>query len=529
MTLTRLAGAVEHWFLLPVLLVGAAGWMAYVQHDPFFWDTVQLGSKHAHFFYENGLRWAALPEEIDSGHPPVFGYYLAWAWRLFGKTLAVSHWAMFPFVAGVVMLLFRLGTRLGGSPWYGAGLVLLAAADPVLTTQSGLIGPDIALIFFFLLAVWALWEGRPRWVAVGVLGLCAISLRGMMTAAGLLLWQLSLLWLSGLLGSRHGRGKADAHPQAGAEGEASMGGGERRFERFGGGLLGCSFWPNKFGRYGAKLVWPLRGLLGFLPGFAFAAWFLWWHRQATGWTGFHAGSPWASAFEPVRGVTGVLRNIAIVGWRWADFGRLFEWIGLIAMWLALPGQGRWVVLRPWLLLLLYLLLFLSPSAIFYQNLSAHRYFLPSFVALHLLLWQGLCAVPWSNTRRCASAALVMLGLASGNFWRYPHGIAVGWDATLAHRPYHTLRSEAMDFIEKKGIPLERIGTAFPNRNTGEHLLLNGDQRLWAAFEPQANEYALISNVFNDVSPEDRAYLRQHRRLWWRGEQSSVWLELYGPD
>lgn len=106
---------------------------------------------------------------------------------------------------------------------------------------------------------------------------------------------------------------------------------------------------------------------------------------------------------------------------------------------------------------------------------------------------------------------------------------MGWDATLAHRPYHALRAEAVHFLEKKGIPLERVGTAFPNRNTGEHLLLNGDRRLWAAFDPQANEYALISNVFNDVSPEDRAYLRQHRRLWWRGEQSGVWLELYGPD
>lgn len=525
--LMRLAGAAERRFLLPALLVGAAGWVAHVQYDPFFWDTVQLGSKHAHFFYENGLRWAALPKEIDSGHPPVFGYYLAWAWHLFGKTLVVSHWAMFPFVAGAAVLLFRLGTRLGNSRWYGAGLVLLAAADPVLAAQSGLVGPDIALAFFFLLAVWALWEGRPGQVAVGVLGLCAISLRGMMTAAGVLLWQMCHLWLPNLSGCRSESKEGDTPPQAGAGVEAVSGGFFHRFECFWQALLG--FRPNKFGRGGAKLVWLLWELLVFLPGFAFAAWFLWWHRQATGWTGFHAGSPWASAFEPVHGAAGLLRNVAILGWRWADFGRIFEWIGLVAVWLAMPGQSRWAVLSHWLLLLLCLLLFLSPSAIFYQNLSAHRYFLPGFLALHLLLWQGLCAVPWSNACRCTFAAFVALGLASGNCWIYPHGIAMGWDATLAHRPYHALQAEASHFLEKKGIAPERVGTAFPNRNTGEHLLLNGDWRLWAAFDPHSNEYTLISNIFNDVSPEDRAHLRHHRRLWWRGERSGVWLELYGPD
>ncbi|MCS7035120.1 MAG: hypothetical protein RMJ33_10190 [Saprospiraceae bacterium] len=480
-TLTRVAGAIERWLLLPALLAGAAAWTAEVQHDPFFWDTVQLGSKHAHFFYENGLRWAPLPETIDSGHPPMLGYYLAWVWGVFGKTLAVSHWAMFPFVAGAMAVLFCLGARMGGSRWYGAGLALLAASDPVLAAQSGLVGPDVVLVFFFLLAVWALWEERSWWAAVGVLGLCAVSLRGMMTAVALLAWQLCLWWRPGL----------SAH------------------------------------RFALRLA-DLSRCWAFLPGFALAGWFLLWHQQATGWTGFHAASPWASAFEPARGAD-LLRNIAIVGWRWADFGRVFEWAGLAVLWLTLTGMNRWRAMRPWLLLLVCVLLFLSPSALFYQNLSAHRYFLPGFVALHLLFWQGLCSVAWPNARRCALAAAVALGLASGNLWLYPHGIAMGWDATLAHRPYHALRTEALRFMEENAIPIERTGTAFPNRNTGEHLLLNNDRRLWAEWNPQTNEYALISNVFNDVSPEDRAYLRQHRRLLWRGQKGRVWMELYGPD
>ncbi len=511
-TLRRVARSSERWLWLLVLLAGAFAWLAVVQDDPFFWDTVQLGSKHAHFFHDNGLRWLVLPQAIDSGHPPVFGYYLAWMWWWLGKTLAVSHWAMLPFVTGSVVLLFRLGERIGGSGRYGAGLVLLAAADPVLAAQSGLVGPDMALFFFFLLAVWSLWGRRPWWAAAGVFGLCAVSLRGMMTAVGLLLWQLYLRGSAGVGKGSPGKEEFFSR-QTLLEGEA--------------GAMQLAAYVRGFYRWVLGLKpGSLRCGWVFLPGFAFALWFLWWHRQAAGWTGFHAGSPWAPAFEPARGVE-ALRNAVVLGWRWADFGRLFEWFGLIALWSALPKGRRWAAMHPWLALLFCLLLVLSPSALFYQNLSAHRYFLPGFGALHLLVWQGICTAPMADVRRWAIAAGVVLGLASGNFWLYPHGVAMGWDATLAHRPYHALRAAAVQFLEKEGISLERVGTAFPNRNTGEHLLLDGDNRLWAAFDPKTNECALISNVFNDVSPQDRAYLRQHRRLLWRAQKRGVWIEIYG--
>ncbi|MCS6929207.1 MAG: hypothetical protein NZM43_06900 [Saprospiraceae bacterium] len=500
-TARRLIHVVERWLLLPGLIAGAIVGVACVQHDPFFWDTVQLGSKHAHFFYENGLHWAPLPREIDSGHPPTLGYYLAWVWSVFGRSLPVSHWAMLPFVVGTVILLFRLGTCIGGKRWEGAGLVLLAAADPVLATQSSLVGPDIVLSCFFLLAVWALWTTRLGWAAIGVAGLCVVSLRGMMVAVALLAWQVYLLqrreaFICRQLLEPAGKPAEVEHPTL-----------PRRL---------CQ-WLGSF--------CPLIAV--FAPGFALAGGFLLWHHQAVGWTGFHAASPWAPAFEPVRG-TGLLRNVAILGWRWADFGRIFEWIGLIILFFALFKNRRALAGQPWLSLLSCTSLFLSPSAILYQNLSAHRYFLPIFLALHLFFWYCLKAVPCSEAKRLVLTGAVMIGLACGNLWIYPHGIAIGWDATLAHRPYHTLRAQALHFIEKNALPLAQIGTAFPNRNAGKHLLLNCDERMWAEFDPRTNKYCLISNVFNDVSPEDRTYLRQHKRLMWSAQKGGVWMELYGP-
>ncbi len=454
------------------LLAGVSTWIGAVQEDPFFWDTVQLASKHAHHFYENGLRWLPLPTELDSGHPPLLGYYLACMWRLWGKSLEVSHWSMFPFVAGVALLLWRIGYRLSGSPWKGMGLVALAAADPVIAAQSGLVGPDIALLFFFLLAVEGLWQRRWWPVTIGVLGLCALSLRGMMTAAGLMLWPLYTLW--------------------------------------------------------ASKEWHWRCVIGawvaFLPGWILAAGFLWWHRRAVGWTGFHPASPWAAAFEPVDAV-GFLRNAVVLAWRWLDFGRLWEWIGLsVLLWR--PGMRRQPAVKYWVALWACVILFLSPSALLYRNLSAHRYFMPAFAALHIVFWQSWLLSRQKGLYKWGLLAAVLLGLGTGNLWIYPHGIAMGWDATLAHRPYHALRQEAIHFIDRQGIPLSAIGTAFPNLNRGTHLLLDNDDRSWAVFDPATNTYALISNVFNDVSPEDRSLLRRRGRLLWRAEQAGVWIELY---
>ncbi len=474
----RCACALLHGSRLPdalalsLLWAGAAAWIAHVQYDPFFWDTVQLGSKHAHFFYENGLRWRPLPTEIDSGHPPTFGYYLAWVWQLFGRTLPVSHWATFPFVAGAITLLYWMGKRMGQGPLSGLGLTLLAAADPLIASQSGLVGPDIAIAFFFLLAVEGAWSSRSWQVSLAVLGLCALSLRGMMTAVGLLAWRMYALWSTK--------------------------------------------------RWNGKRAWS--EIFVFLPGISFAVLFLYWHYRSTGWTGYHSGSPWASAFAPA-GAMGILRNAVVVGWRWLDFGRIFEWIGFF--WLLACGlDKRQLREHPhWIALLGTTAVFLLPSALFYQNLSAHRYFLPVFLSAHLLFWKGWCCASFSRKKR--GLIVVLIGLFSGNWWRYPHGIAMGWDATLAHRFYHGLRQEVFEYIEKTRIPLECVGTAFPNYNCGKHLLLNDDQRMWAEFDPERNEYSLISNVFNDVSPQHRSYLRRFRKQLWRGERCGVWVELYG--
>lgn len=440
--------------------------------DPFFWDAIQLGSKHAHFFYENNLRWALLPESIDSGHPPVFGYYLACVWTLLGRNLAASHMALWPFVLGSVILVVRMGPQIAGPRW-GYWLAPLFLLDPVVAGQFAGLGPDVALVFFFLLSVFGILRQSPALLLAGVLGLCAVGMRGMMTAAALALWQLLLI----VLGSPPFRLYAMA----------------RRF-------------------------------LPFLPGFAFAAWFLFWHHQQAGWIGHHPGSPWSTTFEMV-GPAGGLRNLLILGWRWVDLGRWAEWAVLGAIWWKQPRLFQ--AAKPWVLLLVCTAVFLSPTAILYQNISAHRYFLPAFVSLHFLTF-SVCARALAHA--CLQNKIILASLcaslAFGNRWVYPHGVSMTWDSTLAHLPYHPLRADMIDFLDRQGIPLEAVGTAFPNINTGENIALNGDSRSFAEINPETNQYILISNVFNDVSREDRRRWQSDWQLLRRTEHAGVWMELY---
>ena len=454
---------------------------------------MQLASKHAHHFYENDLRWTLLPPEIDSGHAPVFGYYLALVWAFFGKTLPASHWAMLPFLFLNIWLLYRLGARLGGPKW-AFWLIPLVLLDPVMAGQSVLVSPDVVLICGFLCAVEGLLGKNKLLTAVGILILCAVSMRGMMTAAALYVWQL-LTWFQ---------------------------------------ISGFSWMQNLKSQISRFFGFAVQSVLPFLPGFVFAAGFLWWHLEAAGWIGYHPDSPWAPTFEPATGAE-MLRNAIVLGWRWLDFGRVFEWAVLgWLIWKSWPVQRNspnffknLENLKGLALLLICLVIFLSPSTLLLKNVSAHRYFLPGFVALHLLVFQWLAQTNFKTGKwRTLAPVVLIVALASGNLWIYPRGIAMGWDATLAHLPYHHLRAQAVAFLDKEKIDFQTVGSAFPNLNTGENLLLNGDYRRFADKNFVQNEYIFASNVFNDISESDYDTLRGNWALKKKWEQAGVWIEIY---
>lgn len=467
------------------LIWATAGVLLSLDHV-FFWDTIQLGSKHAHFYYASGFKHLLLPLEIDSGHPPLFGIYLALGWLLFGKSLLTSHLLMLPFVWFLIYQWYRLGKQLGGEqllPYF----MLLLLVDPVVASQSILISPDVPLLGFFLLLLNAILDKNVNGKLLAIVGLGMISMRGMMVGFLLFFWE----WL------------------VYSKQESTAG----RIHHF------------------LRLLWP------YLPGGLMAMAFLGYHYAARGWVGFHEDSEWAPSFALADGKQ-MLKNVAVLVWRWLDFGRIFIGLAAAGLLLALAKKRGWKaawkenINRQVALLLLLLLVGLSLSFIRYAGLQQHRYLLPLFLVNTVFFYLFLLHYPSPLLRPKAKRLLllvVILGLFSGNFWVYPDKISQGWDATLAHWPHYELRTDVLNYLEEEGIALERVGTAFPEIGPLKFKDLSEESAGFKAKDFSQDSYILYSNIMNDFTDEEIDELRSEWKLIYRSVRWNIKMELYAAE
>ena len=422
-----------------------------VKDLPFFWDTVQLSSKQAHWFYENDFKYFFLPREIDSGHPPFFGFALAVLWKMLGKSLWVGHLAMLLFLWGIVIVVFQLGNYFLGEKY--AWIVLLVfVVDPFFAGQSILVSPDISVIFFWLLGILAIIKQKNVILLFAALGLAMISLRGMMLVVGLYLFCLT----------------------------------KYIFED-----------SNKLS---LKVIF--QKILPFIPSGLFGLIFLGLHYYHTGWIGYHDQSPWASTFEKAE-FPRMIYNIGIISWRVLDFGRVFVWgaifISIIHHFrneIKLTVKGKELIV-----LLLLMVLVLTPSMIIHKSINTHRYLLPIVLLINFTGLYFVVKSRFSVKIKTLLFTIIFLGLVTGNFWVYPKKIAQGWDATLAHWPYYKLRQEMIDFIDAENIPIAKVGTVFPNVGPFKFIELSTREGGFPLVDFEQHEYVFYSNVFNDFTDE----------------------------
>ncbi|HBE43638.1 MAG TPA: hypothetical protein DDW27_21070, partial [Bacteroidales bacterium] len=131
---------------LPVLVTFPAILLLFLStiNNGFFWDTIQLASKHANYYLTTDFTGILLPDSIDSGHIPAFGIYLAFIWKIFGRSLIISHLAMLPFVVGILWQMKILVSRFVSKENTGWAF-LLVCCDPTLLSQVTLVSPDVPL------------------------------------------------------------------------------------------------------------------------------------------------------------------------------------------------------------------------------------------------------------------------------------------------------------------------------------------------------------------------------------------------
>lgn len=460
--------------VFPFLIVfGILTWL--VSGNSFFWDTIQLGSKQAHWFYENNFRYLFLPVEIDSGHPPVFGMYLALCWKIFGKTLEVSHWAMFPFIAGIVFQSRRLLIRFVDEK-HILPAMLLFLSDCTLLAQFTLVSPDIVLLFFLLLSLNLLLKNKNTGLIFALMGLSLISMRGMMAMVAVFIIQL---------------------------------------------FINYNHSEFKLKRAVFLHLMPFY-LLAAIP----AVLFLILHYLVKGWIGYHPASSWASSFK-IAGFTDIVKNVLILGWRLIDFGRLFLWIFLIVFLIKLIGKKLWDTQMTLLVVIFSaFLLVILPSFLLYKNLSLHRYLLPVLMAVTLFVIYLLFQKTKPGTIRILIYFVLISGLLTGNAWKYPGGIATGWDATLGHLPYYQLRRQMIRYLDEQKIPINQTGSAFPNISKLKYTDLLNNENCFKEKNTATDSFIVQSNIFNDFSNNELAELHDNFQLKKEFRSFGIYIRLF---
>lgn len=460
----------------------------WVSDHIFFWDTVQLASKHAHWYYEQQFQFFFLPESINSGHPPIFGMYLAFCWFIFGKTLVVSHFSILPFLLGIAWLLYDIGVYFGNMTT-AKYLILLVLIDPFFAGQSVLVSPDIVLIFAFLWCLNSLLKAQHFSIILSTILLGLISMRGMMVTFSLYIW-----W-----------------------------------------CFSSIFLQTTFVRSAKNIITVLmKQILPFLPAGLIASAFLLAHYFNFGWIGYHPDSPWAGSFESVNFV-GFIKNIGILGWRFLDFGRLFLLGGL--GWSLFTASKNWrsestfsiktkeIHLK--LISLIFILsVILTPSLLLHKGLLSHRYLLPIILSITFLFYH-LCfqVIPAQKVQKIVFS-IAFIGLLTGNLWIYPKHIAQGWDATLAHIPYYHLRQKMIQYIDRQQIPTKTIGTVFPNIGPYEIYDLKEQPIGFVKKDFMTNDYFFYSTIFNDVSDEELVELTTNWVIVQQFKSSGIEVILY---
>jgi len=429
-------------------------------HQPFFWDTIQLGAQHAHFFYDNNFRLWLLPDEIDSGHFPMFGMYLAIVWKILGKSLLSGHLAMLPVNFLLIYGICRFTALFFVGKWSWV-IIILLLAEPALTTQMQLISPDVVLMTSFIWTLYGIYTRNKTILVFSYMVLCLISMRGLFLGVGI-----SSFFIFSLLFNRQ---------------------------------------SNQSDYFFLKAA---------IPGLMLSLGYMLIHWYAKNWVGFHQDSPWAKSFLWADAWQ-MIRNLAVICWRMADHGRIF---GIAFLILILIINHRIYLhdakLKKSCTLFGFVSVPLLVPGIVFSQLTAHRYYMP----VYFLLIFGLGYIIYNSSINTAFKKTIIgvsfIALLSGHFWKYPDHIAQGWDCVLMHRPYFSLHDKMLEYLSEHDIRSNEVATFFPSLAPKKFTHLNSDRTTFLPWGDSAAVYVYISSVHNDAPDSVWRKIKNIKPVWY---------------
>ena len=407
-----------------------------------FWDNVLFASKMGNHLYKNSIFNWNIPISFDPGHPPFLGFLLAIFWKIFGHQLWASHMLILPFTIGFFFQIYKFISYYIKDTKKQFFLFTLIIVEPTLSTTFVIVNPEIIILFFFFLVINSILFKNNFLKIIGLLFLSIISYRSMMLVAGIFLFDvLNILYIQ--------RKNINS-------------------------ILNFKFLAIYF--------------LGSLTGISFVIWRL----ITKGWLQTHPESQWASLWQYVD-FKGFLKNCFFLTHRYSDFGRIFIFIFLIISFILFGKKIiKSVENRQILLLAIFSVCFIILVSLISTNTFGHRYFIASYILFIVFSFKILND---HYIKKRIIYSLLFIGLITGNLWIYPKEISQGWDASLAHLPYHSLRLKTIDYLNQEKIDIKEVASFFPNITRLDNIDFNGDNRSFQKFN-RKNKYVFYATVFN---------------------------------
>lgn len=404
----------------------------------FFWDNIAQLSVPANYYYDSVFKTVYLPDEITTGHQPFVGMYLALGWMIFGRSIEISHWLMWPFVFGVLCQLLKFISYFVSDCKSRYIVLILCILESVFITQLSLITFEILHLFFFLATINAFLRYKKLLTILFFLALMMISLRAAMSGIGLVLFV----------------------------------------------VLRQIFISKQF---------KLSEYLTFIPGFLFFSLFLFSFYVERGWIIHNTVSQNWEQSSKFADLKGIFRNILIFIWRLADYGKIIFW--LLFLYIIKISYKTKSLDHNFLLIIL---IAISQFIIFfcttipYQNSIGHRYLLPITIIFSVGIMYWILKYK-SNCRFLITSTFIFI--ISGYFWIYPFRIAKGWDAMPMHWSYYSVWYNMRNYLSENKISTNDVKSFFPNTASFKNITLENNINKFGGSREE--NYVIFSNVYNE--------------------------------
>lgn len=437
---------------------------------PFYWDNVVQISVPANFYYETNFNHFYVPDMIATGHQTFVGMLFAAVWKIFGRTLLVSHLLMLPFVFGFLFQLHKLLVNLNIKDLATRIFILLfVVADATILSQLSGLTFEVFHLFFLLMCVNAIIEKKNFLLMISFIILAQTSLRGTISA---------------------------------------------------GGIMGFQFLYDYFN----KTKFSYKNYLAYIPGLISIVLFLVLFKVHKGWViantvsdNWKESGEFASAKE-------IARNMGVFAWRLIDFGRvlIFALFAFFTVKMALSKEFKDSTIRTLFLFAVTQFVLFFGVIVIMRNAFGHRYLIPVMIPVIILV------VYWVSTyfkRSILWLSLAFITLISGHFWLYPEKVSQGWDATTLHWNFFDVSDKMEGYLSRTDVDRTKIGTFFPHYKLMKNYQLKPKNSLsYQKATEHETEYILYSNTFN-VSDSIVDALHTDWELIQEFEQNRVFIQL----